>query len=227
MKNLLLIFIVLVFVGQACESQESNESKDLKLSRSGDSNEVSTSPTPPPSDPDPCPSEPESIVVCDIAVCMQSLIYNNASDYLISVSPYQCGSERLGRISLDPGEQHTEEMGIYGKENTEHLRRNRNLPLFRYNNHRCKGGTPLDSIRIYFNRGKSDERYVTHREDGFRPRDIRDPQEYVVHEEGEDYCPTDKYYYTFTNADYDNAEKHQNATPTPIPECFWHEPSCH
>lgn len=86
-----------------------------------------------------------------------------------------------------------------------------------------------DSLRIYFNRGQSDERYVTYRYDGFKPRDIRDIKVYEIERIERPYPDLPNYpegtydvfdyYYTFTNEDYENAEQHQNTVSTPIPEC--------
>lgn len=73
-----------------------------------------------------------------------------------------------------------------------------------------------DSIRIYFNKGKSNERYVTYLKETFKPRDIKNPQEFRYEKINKS---TVKVHYTFTNEDYKNAPEHENATPMPIPRC--------
>lgn len=71
----------------------------------------------------------------------------------------------------------------------------------------------LDSILVYFNMGKSDERHVTYKGNGFKPRDIRNPEEYRREFNARQ---EDHFYYTFTNVDYENAIQNNNTTPTPI-----------
>lgn len=81
---------------------------------------------------------------------------------------------------------------------------------------KCLHKQSFDSLRVYFNKSKSDERYVTYMRETFKPRDMRNTKEEYVFTTPNEY--NIHYYYTFTNEDYNNTEKHQNTT-IPTPAC--------
>lgn len=200
MKRSTLILIILILVAQTCKTQKSEQG-----SKSQD-NIPGTHPI------------PESIYVFH---------FKNESDYTIEAYEYDyfgisptklwvkyareiCKADYKKIFLLLPGEEACDETTVHGgpriPESREKL-----LPYCEYTDY-----VSNDSLRIYFNKGKSNERYVTYRYDGFKPRDIRNIEEYTI----ERYSVVfNKLHYTFTNEDYNNAEKHKNATPVPIPEC--------
>lgn len=251
MKNTSLILIILVFVVQACELQKlkTNEARDSKISEFSAIKGADPIPPTPPPPPDPNPLPPddpnEGPCVVDLYPCTYRLTYNNTSDYIIDVYYYHKGQRYIIKhyrgntapvlTALGPGEQQVVPAELFGQANVEHARREKYIPFYRYMDHDIcdipkggfyEGGMDNDSIRIYFNEGKPNERYVTYTNDGLKPRDIRAPKEYVYKDEDCWSVQDTPYYYTFTNEDYDNAGKHQNTTPTPFPECFWEEPTC-
>lgn len=230
MKKILLACAILMFVGQACKPDEPNEIKPpkLKLSTEGDTQGT------PEIIRDPYPQD--------------ELWYHNRSDYYISMYRYHRGDrstmEIFGLYPVDGSPVEEDDLvnpGIYylqkepylmpkhlwiGLNDRYEMKENvkeqvgAHVPLYFYNGicDPSTSGQGGDSIRIYFNENKPDERYVTYkREEGFKPRDIRnlDAYKYKYIKKSEDW----EFHYTFTNADYSHAKKHQNATPVPISPC--------
>ena len=82
-------------------------------------------------------------------------------------------------------------------------------------------GLVADSLRIYFNKGTAEERYITYTARGLKPRDLRrnETWEQVYKRTKEEaYKDWPSYFYTFVNEDYERAAEINAATPVPIPE---------
>ena len=81
-----------------------------------------------------------------------------------------------------------------------------------------KGYPVATSVRVVFDKGTPEERAITYTADGLKLRDLRRNEQWV--EENPEY-PTGRFFYTFTNADYDLARTIQESALDPIPaECL-------
>lgn len=133
--------------------------------------------------------------------------FENESKYSVSVRGYRKSNLPDGEDLLlnkkgyiPPGETTEVDVSFGGcRDANESL-----IPYCAFNRNE-----EIDSLCIYFDKGSSSEKYVSYTRKGFKPRDIRNIEEYE-YEKG-----FFRFYYTFTNKDYENAAKHQNAASTP------------
>lgn len=141
------------------------------------------------------------------------LYFKNASDYIIDISKnsyfYSFSTSPFYKplFPLEIGEERSREGGPCLSD-TKKQKMGRLAPYCAMKH--------LGSIHVYFNKGKADERSIVYKGLGFKPRDLRNPDEYVFERAPNDFV---HFYYTFTNEDYENALDNEKATPIPIPKC--------